>query len=189
MPLEFAFQTISMILKRLPKVCTFCELPFASLTIVTLNSIPEMILKSIASPLVIQATPHFGTLSSFVTNTFQPLSHPVYTAFKMVGFNCKSNPVVNPSIQDFPGGPVVRTRLFYFQGWVWSSCVAPPKTKPNETKQKHSEKWSPVSEFKHPFKWLCIQMFEKLFYLEGNFAIFSPNSHFISEGWRLSEVV
>ena len=68
-----------------------------------------MILKSIASPLVIQATPHFGTLSSFVTNTFQPLSHPVYTAFKTVGFNCKSNPVVNPSIQDFPGGPVVRT--------------------------------------------------------------------------------
>ena len=80
-----------------------------------------MILKSTASPLVIQATPHFGTLSSFVTNTFHPLSHTIYTAFKMVGFNCKSNPVVNPSIQDFPGGPVVRTRHANCWGaWVQS---------------------------------------------------------------------
>ena len=70
-----------------------------------------MILKSTASPLVIQVTPHFGTLSSFITNTFQPPSHPVYTAFKMVGLKCKSNPVVNPSIQDFPGGPQVETQL------------------------------------------------------------------------------
>lgn len=32
--------------------------------------------------------------------------------------------------------------------------------KQNQTKQKHAEKHSPVSEFKHPSKWLCMQMFE-----------------------------
>ena len=63
--------------------------------------------------------------------------------------------------------------------------------KENETKQKHTEKWSPVSEFKHPSKSLCMQMFEshyrtQLLYLEGHFAF---SLHYIGEGWRLREVM
>ena len=137
-----------------------------------------MILKSTASPLVIQATPHFGTLSSFVTNTFHPLSHTIYTAFKMVGFNCKSNPVVNPSIQDFPGGPVVRTRHANCWGaWVQSLLGELKSHRSHSAAKKKKKSKFLKSAFKILSHWLCGQF---------NSPIISIQSHPIIQVVKMS---